>query len=767
MVGSDGIVRRQQKVCCDWRGAVCGHSFFLVALVVLFDGTLMPACSWARSTKTAPGLPALTLDVSEPSGCARSGWPMTAGVPFPPGVLQDPSHLRMRSSSAAASTLTLPQSRVLSRWPDGSVRWILLDWQTDLAAHQQRSFRVELDPVAAAAPAGGLPAIKLTDQSDRIAVDTGPLRFTVPKNRFALLTEVRLQGRPVLDGPVMSFLDVDGQRAAAQAPISVAATEHGPLRTRIELRGHYSLAFDYVIRIDAFAGQPFVRVLHTFEQHAPQAYVSVRQLAIDVPMRLEGNVSYRAGKEQGAPWSGTVREKALVLLQEDNDTLRVDGAGPPGRAAGWLDVHDATHGLALASRFFWQEYPQSFAVHSTGLTYNMWPPEALPAKVGMGASKTHEMVFYFHGNTPPPDDMLAALTQPLLARVDPSWTVATGALPNSVAPGAATTTFLDALEKGYRRYQDHAETERWDDSGQVHCPDPGHERPRRGFFGMLNWGDWNFPGYHDTTKGCDAWGNLEYDMTQVLALAYAATGERAYGEGMVAAARHFMDVDRIAYCRAHPEWTGVNHPKNPLHFSFELGGPDLGHTWTEGLLSYYYLTGDERGLEAARGIADYLVRRLRGIAARINPRQWGWPQIALIATYEATGNRAYLTAAQEYADKGMAVYPPDKVEHWKMGILAEALSYTHAVTQDAAIRDWLVRYAAAVVEHGAGADPRFFPAVAYVGRITGKEQYTRAAATAAQHLQFGGWGKPFTVTGRLGFRILSLTAPGVRSPRTP
>ncbi len=671
----------------------------------------------------------------------------------------------MRSGTEAGTAIAL-QSRVLSRWPDDSVRWALLDWQVDLRAHQQRRFQVDPHTTAAAISAGQ-PGIRLTEQSDRIEVDTGPLHFTVPRNRAALFTEVRVQGRPVLDGPVTSFFDVDGQRIVAQAPSIAKVTEAGPLRVRIELRGHYARAFDYVIRMDAFAGQQFVRVLHTFEQHAPEPYVAVRQLAIDVPMKLEGQRSYRAGNESGAPWSATVPDKGFVLFQEDNDTLRVDGLRQPGQAAGWIDVHDARHGVALASRFFWQEYPQSFAAHSTGLTYNMWAPEAAPARVGMGAAKTHEVVVYFFGESRPPPDMLAALVQPPLAHADPSWIAATGALPNSVAPNSTTTEFLRQLEDGYRRYREHAEKERWDDSGQVRCADPVHERPRRGFFGMFNWGDWNFPGYHDSTKGCEAWGNLEYDMTQVLALAYAATGEPAYAEGMLAAARHFMDVDRIFYYPARPEWVGMNHPKNPLHFSFALGGPDLGHTWTEGLLSYYYLTGDERGLEAARGIADYLVRRLGGITAGGNPRQWGWPQIALIATYQATGTTAYLAAAREYAHRGMAAHPPDNVEQWKMGILADALSYTHAVTRDPAIRDWLARYAAAVMERGAGADARLFPAVAYVGRITDAQPYRRAAIAAAERLRFGGWGKPFTVAGRLGFRILSLTAADGRSPHTP
>ena len=295
--------------------------------------------------------------------------------------------------------------------------------------------------------------------------------------------------------------------------------------------------------------------------------------------------------------------------------------------------------------------------------------------------------------------------------------------------------------------------ERWDDSGQARCSAPSAtraagtpvaeasqaEHPRHGFYGMFNWGDWNFPGYHDTTKGCDAWGNLEYDTTQVLALAYAATGEQAYHESMVAAARHFMDVDRIYYQRAHPNWVGMNHPKNPLHFAFEIGGVDLGHTWTEGLLSYYYLTGDERGLDAARGIADYLVRRSRSAALRGNPRQWGWPQIALVAAYEATGDAEYKSAAQVYARGGMAAFPPEKLVGWKMGILADGLAYTHSVTHDPAMRDWLARYAAAVRARGGDVDPRFLPAVAYVARVSTSDPGVRGdrGGRAAEVRQLG------------------------------
>src|SRR5262249_53263138 len=153
-------------------------------------------------------------------------------------------------------------------------------------------------------------------------------------------------------------------------------------------------------------------------------------------------------------------------------------------------------GVALASRFFWQEYPQAFELRPGVLTYNMWAQSAPPAKVGMGVAKTHEFVLYFHGKTPPPQALLAALAEPVLARVNARWAAATHALPNAIAPGKSTNAFLREVGVGYRAYQQEAAVERWDDNGMVRCPMPSGtrsagaptaevpraERPRRGFY---------------------------------------------------------------------------------------------------------------------------------------------------------------------------------------------------------------------------------------------------------------------------------------------
>ncbi|MBI3782907.1 MAG: glycoside hydrolase family 127 protein [Deltaproteobacteria bacterium] len=722
---------------------------------------LLPATGSAKSKRSAAAVKApdpqgFTIQVSEHEGASGAGWPFTAGVPLPMGWIADINDLEVRNDKRS-----LPmQARALSRWPDGSLRWVLLDWQSELHPHGAHVFEVRRG-VSTAPPT----PMKVEDLPDRVDIDTGAIELSIPKNKAALIVDVRRRGRALLNGPITNFFVIDGKRLTPQAPTRVRVIDSGPLRARVEMRGQIGNGFVYVVRIDAYANQPFVRILHTFENHASAPYTAVQQVSVDVPLELSAKATYSVGRDAAAPLSDVMPEAPLDLYQEDNEVFYQGAARDSGHLAGWFDLHDTTRGVALVARYFWQEYPQSVRLRRSGLTYNLWAPQAkIPAKVGMGAAKTHEMLLYFHAETAPTPSLLEGLRAPTIGHAEAQWIVRSGALRNGIAPSEATKTFLSELGAGYDRYRQHADRESWDDLGQVRCPKDGapnpNERRRQGFYGMLNWGDWNYPGYHDDTKGCDAWGNLEYDLTQTLALAYAATGEARYLDAMTASARHFGDVDHIYFQRQRPNWVGMNHPKNPLHFSFELGGVDLGHTWNEGLLSYYAMTGDERAFDAARGIADYLVEREHRPLLKGNPRQFGWPQIALVAMYEMTGDEHYRAAARGYAQRGMKVHKPERGKDWKLGVLAEALAYTHSVTNDRAIADWLTRYSESVSAYPGENDPRFLPALAYVGRATGKTRIRDVATSAVPNLKFGTWGKPWTIAGRVGFAILSEAAKG-------
>ncbi len=70
----------------------------------------------------------LTLTVTEPSGVGRTSWPVTSGIPLPQGELNNPSNVKLLQDAAAIPL----QTEILCKWPDGSIRWLLLDFQVDL-----------------------------------------------------------------------------------------------------------------------------------------------------------------------------------------------------------------------------------------------------------------------------------------------------------------------------------------------------------------------------------------------------------------------------------------------------------------------------------------------------------------------------------------------------------------------------------------------------------------------------------------------------------
>jgi hypothetical protein len=745
----------------------CGRLTLGILCRVLAAACTVPAPGMAQEIR---GLPAsekasiAVLTVREPFGVARARWPVGTGVPFPRGSLQGPGGVWVKEVDGAAFPA---QGRVLSRWQDGSVRWLLLDFPANLTAHETKRFEISLAGAVKDSPG---PQVRVAEGAEGIAVDTGPLRFVVSRKHGEILSAVSLNGQPALAGPVTAILHPDGEPARAETK-SAATTEtrsaitikeRGPLRCQIEARGPLTAGFDYVVRIHAFAGQPFVRVFFTFIATGPAPMTAVRQLAVQLPTRMTEAVRYRLGVEGRTAAPRALAKKGVILTQEDNTRFRLDGKSETGRALGWIEAAGPAGGVAVAARFFWQEYAKGFQLQPDLLTYSLWPPEVAPVQVGVGAAKTHEFSLFFFERLPP-DGLTAALAQPLIASLEPSTVARTKALPNAIAPEPSAESFLRRLNAAHPQMLARNDKEPWDDGQQVECPPSGKERRRVGAYGMLNWGDWNYPGFHDSTKGCDAWGNLEYDLAQVAALAFAATGDVAYHQTMTVAARHFMDVDVIHTHPAYPKWVGMNHPKNPLHFTFARGGVDLGHTWTEGLLSYYYWTGDDRALEVARGIADYLERRFRAGIFAGNPRQWGWPQIALVAVYEATGEVGYKDAALAYARRGIEAHKPQATNDWKLGILADALVDTHRVTHDPDIERWLRAYASSLAGKPQG-DLRLYPALPYVTTLSGDTRLAGAARRVLDAIEFGSWAKPFTIAGRTGFRILSLLGTDAASP---
>ena len=67
-------------------------------------------------------------------------WPVTSGIPFPKGEIASVKQIRVLN---AFGQETPSQIKTLSQWIDGSIKWILLDFQADVLANETIQYTLE------------------------------------------------------------------------------------------------------------------------------------------------------------------------------------------------------------------------------------------------------------------------------------------------------------------------------------------------------------------------------------------------------------------------------------------------------------------------------------------------------------------------------------------------------------------------------------------------------------------------------------------------
>ena len=144
---------------------------------------------------------------SEPSGIDRKQEPVSIGIPFARGQLSDVKKLALTDDSNAVYPF---DSRVLARWPDGSVRWLLVDTQVSLSPEGQKSLC--LSPGAKRREKIDL--VGISKSPGQITVDTGHTVFcleTAPGR--PLLKSIRISGASVLEfkAACLSLTDMTGK----------------------------------------------------------------------------------------------------------------------------------------------------------------------------------------------------------------------------------------------------------------------------------------------------------------------------------------------------------------------------------------------------------------------------------------------------------------------------------------------------------------------------------------------------------------------------
>ncbi|MFW6157898.1 MAG: hypothetical protein ACOC8E_00905 [Planctomycetota bacterium] len=624
------------------------------------------------------------LTVADHANVDRKSDVVTTGVPFTKGVVKDASTLCAKVDGRAIPAQFLKTVP----WPDGSVRWALMDAQVDVAAGGKTEV-VVTDQGANPAPKHPV-RVKQTDAA--VLVSTGPLQLVIDKEKakFNPFASLRVDGRELVHGGHGLVLYMPGgRRIVAGKPDSVEIEQAGPMRAIVCSKGTFYGALKdlirYTVRVTAYAGKKFVTVHVWLENQGKYGYgrqsewLNFDGLAVDLGLPLAGEMAAKC--EGAAAGDLTVEQlnpghrfktfKYDVYSGEDvvKSGKRTDGV---------VQIDHGSGRLTTAVRHFWQNYPKAIEVKQNKLTLWLWPRDGQwPRDVRRGAScnefqqyrkkdlyalpggvhKGHEFILDFSGRDPKATS--ATLSSPLMAQATPAYYAATEAAPGWFAPADFKTgkPAYDEKGKNWNR-RAHNAIDR-DNRTSLYAARRGAGERRGFWYGWMDFGDlcWQ-PG---TSQ-------LHYDWTWMMLINYLRQGDRGFLDIGTEMARHRIDVDQIWSDRVNKSYRGLTHYEKQytdIHGGVKDGWykPITSHHWACGVALYYMLTGEPKAREcairSAKGVSWRQVDRYRNKpSAGGQLRATGWGILLLCSVYD-------MTADQHWLDEATVLFKNHVVPKWE------------------------------------------------------------------------------------------------------
>lgn len=583
--------------------------------------------------------------VDEPSGTYRASETVTFGVPLPAGALKDTRLLRCWRASGRPLPI---QARELSRWPDFSVRWALIDTVVELQAKEQVEIEIgladdiEADPEPWRVRGSGTPGEGGPTEGSLVVSD-GTTEWTV--------LERSADEDKVLGMAVRLYDKLGHLYSASVDPASVRVLESGPLRRVIEVHGTHrprdegGLAefYTFTARLHLLAGQRTARVQWTLE-NTP---------LLDPPGALAFK-SYELLLGVGGPSDGVDLPSDIETADRDF-LLRQDGILPgqcemlvAGIARKPTRVEDLWAGVLSGDEGTWALRVDSAHNHPAAVRHEPGGPlilGLLPPTPGetFWLDDATQKTFRLTIARCPGRSGRALMTQavrPAFVSVDPADIAASGA---------------------------------WGDTGHFYLPDRAElntavSQPKSPATGWADWGEWN-------TKISSIAGSPRNRLSVYLeavqsrrADLFALDQARAWN-AMDLRPYHLrgFSADEYPGANLHQGTPHANEPpENRLGRTgmeqrfpeYKAGIPDKGHGYNgfdpehmtlDDVYECYLLTGDWVALDALRSAGEAMLtwHYVMPKGDLFSSRIIGWTLRALVQCARATGDRRYLTACRD------------------------------------------------------------------------------------------------------------------------
>jgi len=619
-----------------------------------------------------------------PAGAAA--WPARVSVPLPRGEGQ-PAGFAVRGPDRR---LAPAQARTLVNWPDGSPRWVQLDFQARAAG-----------PHTVVAEPGAAPVhlpIGVARNAAAFVVSVGRLQVTIEPQAAAPVSRVLWHGREVAGPGDFAFrvVEEDGGifQTAARAAHDVKVEADGPQRFQLSWEtehrdeaGHRLL--DVRFRVEFLAGVEGFTLSYQFLHRLPGRDV-IRLQSIATDFRLpafgdgQGVLVQKTHGLTGLPRVARIRHPVPILVDTTQGSPYVKSLADIEDAVSYPYFLSCVHGVGdvlalengsaavvMALHDLANLRPKTVTLQPGAIACELWPQRAGPLTLPQGRSAAHRFSFTFTEPGAPVDALLsapAAYLEPATCWLDAADSVAAGAtwdaprLFTGDEPGAGIFDFM--LREGTDRYRIAAGLFDYGDSPQAgysmqyavagHVPRDAAAAPELRL-AAAEPSTIPHPALTLTQSLTPVWANNEYDAIYALALESLRTRNPGLLRKLRAVARHQLEVDFVHYS---DHWQ--HHRGTPCHTYDHTACSTAypSHQWTQGLYYYYCLTGDDDVPEVVRAICDFNLAYLKRPEVRHQhtfSRELGWAVMAFVFGFELTGEVRYREAAAAAIRELMAI----------------------------------------------------------------------------------------------------------------
>ncbi|WP_028580767.1 hypothetical protein [Desulfogranum japonicum] len=633
----------------------------------------------------------VNFTVSERKGIERSTTHIDYSIPIPKEEnILTVDNLQIENQ--------LAEFTVLSRYggtPEDAtkpIRVVLIDFLDNFAPNETKTYTLstrataaqEKNPIA-------------TEQTNYIEVNTGNAIFRISKSTGNLFDYVTVNGSTLIDSPKDTgmIVNVDGvdytsYHDTPQVSIfrnnsqGCVITVKGSLKDKdgnllkpptpsldkITPDSHVDYGFYYTFHKNS----SFVYIDQTLKNNGRGwsrfAYRSVEHLYVNnwrTELKLTNptgnlNVHFENFSEVYSTEEYSLKQDELntsgfnnktydfsaTLLKNDNLKLKTWD-----KYNSYAGISDSIGGIAIADKWFWQNYPSEYHILGNKITYNFLPTrdsnysgytppqgyvaEDLPERyLDTGAKyrilggmwKTHRTVYYFHTNSPTYQEVVASLQAPLIITLDPKYVGNTQFFNFMFDPNFISTYNFPANEKlqdSIDRWRNYAKSI-WDPSyDHIYGKSFQTLREERGvplwqwinsdgtkaytypsWYGWLRFGNsprslnfgFNSQHYDFTYQAYLVWQReIDYNVYDIFEEMVDHLADVITLHDPFVLTTNSLDDDILLNGAQRYELDSLGD--NFTSRTYNINDPHVGnaHAWTRGVFIYYLLTGNPRYYE--------------------------------------------------------------------------------------------------------------------------------------------------------------------------